>query len=58
MFTVKLIELIIFIFTTSYLFACIWIIVCEWMEDFYLGTKFSETAHIHTDNFIPYYKLH
>ena len=58
MFTVKLVELIVFIFTTSYLFACIWIILCEAMEDFYYGARYSETAHIYHDNFVPYYELH
>ena len=44
MFTVKLFELIILIFTTSYLFACIWIIICEGMEDFVYDTEYVKTA--------------
>ena len=39
-FLVKLIELITLIFTFSYFFSCLWIILCEFVEDFVLDTDF------------------
>ena len=57
MFAVKLIELIILIFISSYMFTCIWIIICEWMEDFVFDTQYINTAKDYQGNFFPKYEL-
>ena len=58
MFTVKLFELIILIFTTCYLFACIWVIICESMEDFVYDTEYKVTASEFAGNFFPDYEFY
>ena len=57
MFAVKLIELIILIFISSYMFTCIWIIICEAMEDFVYDTQYVDTAAEYQGNFFPKYEL-
>ena len=57
MFTVKLWELIILIFTVSYMFACIWIIICEGMEDFAYDTLYVNNSDMYQGNFYPDYGL-
>lgn len=62
-FFVKLIELVTLIFTTSYFFLIIWVLLCEFIEDFILNDNFA--SQIATGNeekfaelyFFPYYGL-
>lgn len=55
-FLVKLIELIVIIFSTCYLFCILWIIICEAVEDFVLNTTFdSESSSDQYDHFFPHY---
>jgi hypothetical protein len=50
-FLVKLTELVSLIFTVSYLFALLWIILCELVEDMILQVNFTiaEDAELHPD---------
>ena len=55
-FLVKLLELIILIFSFSYFFCCLWIILCEFVEDFVMDMESG--TDIHGDlNFMVYYHL-
>jgi len=58
-FLVKLTELVSLIFTVSYLFALLWIILCEIVEDMILKVNFTinEDAELHEDHFFTYYEL-
>ena len=59
-FLVKLFELITLIFTFAYFFASLWIILCEFVEDFILNIEFSDVNLVNKftkDYFIPYYDL-
>ena len=58
-FLVKLLELITFIFSFSYFFTCLWIILCEFVEDFILDLEFENglSDSNQEGNFIPYFNL-
>jgi len=64
-FLVKLLELITFIFSFSYFFTCLWVILCEFVEDFILDLEFenglSDSDHYNTQhqeaNFMLYFNL-
>jgi hypothetical protein len=58
-FLVKLLELITFIFSFSYFFTCLWIILCEFVEDFILDLEFESGLgdSDHEANFMLYFKL-
>jgi hypothetical protein len=55
-FTVKLIELVSMIFTSSYFFLIIWILLCEGIEDFIDGDK-KDSEQFDNEHFFPTYGL-
>ena len=58
-FLIKLTELVSLIFTVSYLFALLWVILCEIVEDMILNVRFKnpEVAAEYPDQFFTYYNL-
>ena len=42
-FFVKLVELITLVFTSSYFFTVLWVLLCEGIEDFILGEAACST---------------
>jgi len=58
-FLIKLTELVSLIFTVSYLFALLCIILCELVEDMILDVNFTilEVAEEYPNNFFTYYTL-
>ena len=45
-FLVKLIELVVVIFTTCYVFCVFWMILCEFIEDYVLDVEFAKQGHL------------
>ena len=45
-FLVKLIEMIVIIFTTCYVFCVCWMILCEFIEDYVLDVNFDDVGHL------------
>ena len=56
-FAVKLAELVCLIFAVSYVFCILWIIICQSVEDFYLGTIYEANDGAYPDNFIPFFGM-
>ena len=54
-FTLKTIELIILILNTSYILGMLWYILCEAIEDFYVGEWYKDNPEKHKNTFMVYF---
>lgn len=56
-FTLKTIELIILILNTSYILGMLWYILCEAIEDFYVGEWYKSNPDKFGNTFMVYFKV-